>query len=736
MRPLYRFDDVVLDLEAFRLTRGGEPVHLEPKVLELLGYLVQHRGRLVEKAELQAAVWRDAAVSESALTRAVAQLRKALDDDARESRYVETVPTRGYRFRTEVRVEEGRNGSGTGAGGTELAATDLDASAPGAAERGATERRVRSRGAARRRGLAIVALLLVLGVLLLRVAPREWRTRHPPPPSPPREAHRTLVSTSRGFNGFPAFSPDGSTIAFASDRSGRLEIYMRPLAAGAREVPVTTDGQDNVQPAWSPDGRYLAYHSMRRGGLWLLPALGGTPRQISDFGSAPAWSPDGRRIAFSSLGQAALESVAQYSSSLWMLDVDADGPSKPRRLTEPGRPPIGHGPLVFSPDGRDVLFVAEGVWAVPSDGSTAVRELVKGSATDVAVAPDGGTVYWTGWERSNWHIWRAPLGTGSGSAGERALVMNTGDQAARHLTMSRQGKLAYALVSLASEVAIVRLGADGAPVGPPTEPWPGATGRKAQLHFSPDGHELAFSRFQPGQGIEIWGLDLRTGTAKPLLPAAEVSFLNGWFPDGKALLVTSRGGGASKVLLRAPLDGKQPETLLPVEAMGWARLLPNGREIVYHAVSDGILNVHRASLDGKESRRLTNDPSGAGWPVPSPDGRTLAVELFRGNDAELALMPAEGGEPRVLTKVPGQHWGHDWSPDGRRVLYAARRDGLWNVYWMDVETGEERRLTDHGRVRDAVRTPAWSATGDRIAYERIEASGAIWVLDLVSDHDR
>jgi DNA-binding winged helix-turn-helix (wHTH) protein len=113
VRSCFRFDDVVLDLAAFRLTRAGRPIHLEPKVLELLGYLVQHRGRLVEKPELQAAVWSDAAVSESALTRAVAQLRRFLGDDAREARYVETVPTRGYRFRSEVRVEEGRNGHGS-----------------------------------------------------------------------------------------------------------------------------------------------------------------------------------------------------------------------------------------------------------------------------------------------------------------------------------------------------------------------------------------------------------------------------------------------------------------------------------------------------------------------------------------------------------------------------------------------------------------------------------------------
>ena len=49
---------------------------------------------------------------------------------------------------------------------------------------------------------------------------------------------------------------------------------------------------------------------------------------------------------------------------------------------------------------------------------------------------------------------------------------------------------------------------------------------------------------------------------------------------------------------------------------------------------------------------------------------------------------------------------------------------------MDVESGEERRLTDHGRVRDAVRTPAWSPAGDRVAYERLEASGAVWVIEL------
>jgi DNA-binding winged helix-turn-helix (wHTH) protein len=101
-----RFGDVEFDRTGFRLTRAGRPVHVEPKVLEVLAHLIENRGRLVEKRELLAAVWGDSAVSEGALTRAVAQLRKAIGDDARESRYLETVPTRGYRFLAEMETGE------------------------------------------------------------------------------------------------------------------------------------------------------------------------------------------------------------------------------------------------------------------------------------------------------------------------------------------------------------------------------------------------------------------------------------------------------------------------------------------------------------------------------------------------------------------------------------------------------------------------------------------------------
>jgi len=101
---IFRFDRFQADDTAFRLSTDGVPIPLEPKALRLLLYLLHNDGRLVRKQELLDAVWADAAVTESALTRSIGLLRKTLDDDSREPRFIETVPTAGYRFIAQVEL--------------------------------------------------------------------------------------------------------------------------------------------------------------------------------------------------------------------------------------------------------------------------------------------------------------------------------------------------------------------------------------------------------------------------------------------------------------------------------------------------------------------------------------------------------------------------------------------------------------------------------------------------------
>src|SRR5947207_2554650 len=102
----YRFNDTLVDLEAFRVVKAGRALPMEPKVFEVLVFLIEHRERVVDKEELLKVIWKEAFVTQNALTRVIAQLRKALGDDPRESRYIRTVQTQGYQFVPEVRSSQ------------------------------------------------------------------------------------------------------------------------------------------------------------------------------------------------------------------------------------------------------------------------------------------------------------------------------------------------------------------------------------------------------------------------------------------------------------------------------------------------------------------------------------------------------------------------------------------------------------------------------------------------------
>ena len=106
---VFRFGEFEVPERELRLTRAGASLALEPKALRVLLYLLHNPGRLVTKDELLNAVWGDTAVTENSLTRAVALLRKVLDDDIREPQFISTVPTAGYRFIAQVAVSANGN---------------------------------------------------------------------------------------------------------------------------------------------------------------------------------------------------------------------------------------------------------------------------------------------------------------------------------------------------------------------------------------------------------------------------------------------------------------------------------------------------------------------------------------------------------------------------------------------------------------------------------------------------
>lgn len=105
MSERYHFNEFELDTAAYQLSGHGQPIHVEPRALDVLHYLLRHRDRVVGKDELLDAVWGDHFVSEAALTTALRTARLAVGDDGTKQRILRTAHRRGYQFVAEVRVE-------------------------------------------------------------------------------------------------------------------------------------------------------------------------------------------------------------------------------------------------------------------------------------------------------------------------------------------------------------------------------------------------------------------------------------------------------------------------------------------------------------------------------------------------------------------------------------------------------------------------------------------------------
>jgi DNA-binding winged helix-turn-helix (wHTH) protein len=111
-RDRFRVGDWEVCPNLDRLVRADDEVHLEPRVMDVLVFLAQHPDEVLPRMVILDAVWPDQFVTEAVLTRAIAVLRKALGDDARDPRYIETIPKRGYRLVARVDRPARRRASG------------------------------------------------------------------------------------------------------------------------------------------------------------------------------------------------------------------------------------------------------------------------------------------------------------------------------------------------------------------------------------------------------------------------------------------------------------------------------------------------------------------------------------------------------------------------------------------------------------------------------------------------
>ncbi len=709
--PSFRVDGRLVQPDLNRICGPDGEVQVEPRVMQVLLTLSRTPGQVVSRDTILDEVWGDQIVGEENLTRAISELRRIFDDEARKPRYIETIRHHGYRLIAPV-TAPGDDDAGDAA--DESADESAAAGAPEGEEVGSAAPVIPSTRAGAetpRPGGGLpgrIPLGAVLLVVITAVALNWWldgRRRDPagPVPVPSPEDARPLTAYP-GRERHPALSPDGLRVAFAwsgpETEGPGTSLFIKQQNS---ETPFRLTGSEGwvAWPAWSPDGQTIAY--VQGGGgrgatLCTIPSLGGPARELTASAGlieGVDWSPDGGSLVYSALdtleGIPVLMTLDLQSLTSAVLDPDRFGPG-PATLPR------------VSPDGSKLAWVASDhggggvlMWSAWPDPGAPARRLVEGLGVlgNLAWSPDGRSIVFGAAPAGEFSLWTVSLERGE------PLPLAMGEEMAWNPHLSRRsGDLVFEQLAMDRDLWCVKV-LGSSPWRLESQPFAPSTRWEFEADFSPDGSRVAFVSARSG-APEIWLAD-STGTDLTRLTDLDADAVTHprWSPDGTRIGCNILRRGRLQAAVCDARGGAPRELTEPGANLRFSAWTPDGRGVLLAGPTDQGWRLLRASLD---------PPAGEATPVEflpaglaavqgefAPDGRHLYFSrpgvrgLWR-----LALGPGEDaeGDPELVIPDLDAADRDGWRVIGGQVVWVMRVSGLAYLVLTDTGTLASTLVTD------------------------------------------
>jgi len=539
----------------------------------------------------------------------------------------------------------------------------------------------------------------------------------------------------------PTWSPDGTMLAFSSNRSGNFEIYVRRVEGG-QEVNVTNDPSQNIQPAFSPDGNWIAFVSTRSsrtamvqisavfendlrtfgGDIWLVPALGGQARLLARNGNFPTWNPSGTKVLY----------VSGPENHRALMEVTADG--EVSKAVLPSESSSWETVRArYSPSGKWITFDTydRKILIMPAKGGQP-RQLLDGISH--VWDPSGQRLYYCFHELSG---------------GTRLLSVESdestgrlkGDPKSAGLVTARLNDLAIsgngrrvAATEMENSLNLARLplnSSGDAPAGPEEILSRGQVMLEHQSTVSPDNKKVASVSNRLGHD-ELWMLDLETKHFERLqLPGQDLGVAGPhWFPDGRKLDVIRLFADGKAALWIVFADGSHAEELVSrqdILASEGLPVSPDGHSVTYSAMSDGFFQLFNFDTVTRQSKQLTFTPGDKYSGSWSPDGRWLVYSSNAGGAVNLWKMLASGGAPEQITKGNDRIRHVFYSPDGHWIYFQPNHQ---NIYRMLATGGAAQQVTHFQGAPLFIEEPTISPDGRYLYYSRSNGASSLWLLTV------
>ncbi|HJQ32368.1 MAG TPA: protein kinase [Pyrinomonadaceae bacterium] len=565
---------------------------------------------------------------------------------------------------------------------------------------------------------AALAVLAAVGFTLWRLyvsrpAAQDWA-----------RATRVQLTDQPGTEYFPSLAPDGKSFVYAGRAEGNWNLFLQRV--GGRNATLLTPDtpSDESQPAFSPDGSRIAFRSDREpAGIYVMEATGENVRLAVAEGFHPSWSPDGKEIVYSTVGRDTPTVRTTVPSALWVVHLET-GAKRLLTQTDAVQPS-------WSPHGQRVAYWfmppnvgRSDIATIPSRGGDAVV-VTRDAATNwnPVWSPDGRFLYFASDRRGDMSFWRVEIDEETGEVHGEPEAVGTPSTFNRHLSFSRDGKrLLYVQTDRQSNIKAVGF-------NPKTEKVTGepfwVTRGDRQISrpiLSPDGRQFVM-RLQRRSQDDL-GVVGRDGTNwRDITNDQFFDRYPRWSPDGRRIVFASdRSGNYEIWTINA--DGTDLRQLTFDSERGASLPLwsPDGRQILFRR---GFLNfiVDVDKTGARPSAQPMPTPEGGASFVPwdwSPDGEKLAG-TFSVNASGVGYYSfAE----RKFEKLADGEAYPVWMSDSRRLIFS--NEG--KAYVADILTKRVRPFFDAGQ--EQIRSLG-IARDDRLLYFTVyESESDIWLLDL------
>jgi serine/threonine protein kinase len=614
-----------------------------------------------------------------------------------------------------------------------------------------------------------VVLLLMAGLLI-------WRANRP---APLTSASPIRLTFEPGLQTGPTFSPEGESIAYASNQSGNFDIWTMPIEGG-NPVQVTTDPAHDWQPDWSPNQNRIAFRSERDGGgVFVALSTGGPATQITQFGYEPQWAPDGSRILFT--GSKAVR------GGVYTIALDE---AKPRPV-DVSRLPILHEGLTslntlvgWHSNSKEALF-----FSVRGDGDVALTavDVTTGQIKSASVAnevredfrrlplrpaletqklvcaPDGSAVFFLALSQEIRSVWKVDVNprTFRVTGGPHRVTMVESGSVA----VSRDGRrLAFDAADRRTRVYLYPLDPSGRQVINPPRALTSEPESAFRPDLSRDGKMLLFTAERPGAASHVHYLrykEVPNGREQRLLSADLTHGINGYrdfrfSPDGlqfafRYVLTSNPTRRAEESIWLFDLrTGQQKPLTSPVGAydvpFGWSAdglsvIAASGRYRPGMAIA--LVPLSGAPKAETTPKIVTDSAEFGLWNASmSPKGRWICFNATKAGRSKIVVVDVENSdENSEWIEITDGTFLDDkprWSLDGRLLYFVSDRGGLLNVWAVGVDPATGARDGDPFQVTHfqgpGLQLPSLEGLeigvgGGALSIPVANPSGGIWVLE-------